>query len=676
MSGGGGDDTGGSSGMGGGGRGGMAGVGGSNGGMSGSAGFAGGGAAGAGMGGAGMGGAGMSGAGMGGAGMGGGGGSGGITTCVGAPDPSCSCLKVTRDGNDAEAIASAGSTPFRTVQAAIDFAGSAPNVPVKVCVAGFDTCASATEYAAPRMRDGVSVYGSYASATWTRCTPATTGLGTTVAEVRFGSDITHETVLDGFEVGPTAIPASISVVGARNAVLSNIVVLPGATRGIDISGGADVRIQDSRVSNAAAAGVRATSSRVLIERTTVSSSMSTPLAPLDAVVLDAAVGSHIETSTLTTQGGTVATALNVTGDATGVEVRSSTLRAENGSDRTATLSLESCGGASPLIQGNPSITALTTARTPVDAIRSLGDCHPRILDNGRIGSSAPVGAPQVTGIHCGTDNACVIARNLIRNTLPSFRPGDMGEVTGIFCEAGACASIAENDVMAQEGVGCINSCSTAGYGVRLFGSTALVDRNIIVGGCMSGSATGLLVQGGSPRVVNNRITATTIARCLSVGGSLSTAYGVQVVGMSPADIHSNTIEAGAPVGNPTLAGIAIGSSDTVIRNNILYGGVRELSIFTDPSVFENNLAGFYYDEGTTLLFGAAAINALTDMTVSGTIDQDPQFVSYPTDIHIRSTSPCRNAGTATGAPTTDMDGETRSAPFDIGADEWSQAHEP
>jgi hypothetical protein len=121
----------------------------------------------------------------------------------------------------------------------------------------------------------------------------------------------------------------------------------------------------------------------------------------------------------------------------------------------------------------------------------------------------------------------------------------------------------------------------------------------------------------------------------------------------------------------------------VYRNNIIRGGVcgtanvvREASAGTDPRIFENNdLDPFsmpnalYVDEGSNNVTTVAAVNALTDATFSANVSADCGFVSYPVDLHIGAGTACVNAGTATGAPTTDMDGAMRDSMPDIGADE-------
>jgi hypothetical protein len=105
-------------------------------------------------------------------------------------------------------------------------------------------------------------------------------------------------------------------------------------------------------------------------------------------------------------------------------------------------------------------------------------------------------------------------------------------------------------------------------------------------------------------------------------------------------------------------------------------GFHEAAAAADPRVFEHNdldpavaPTALYFDSGTTAVNTAAGVDALADMTASGTISASPLFANYPTDLHLSVGSPCINTGTATGAPALDMDGAKRDATPDIGADE-------
>jgi len=120
------------------------------------------------------------------------------------------------------------------------------------------------------------------------------------------------------------------------------------------------------------------------------------------------------------------------------------------------------------------------------------------------------------------------------------------------------------------------------------------------------------------------------------------------------------------------------------RNNIIRAGrcataygIEETGHAADPRVVWNNdlvplgnPTAVYLDEGSSPLPDAAAVDALTDLSAQDNLSADPMQVAYPTNLHLATGSVCIGAGTAAGAPPTDMDGDARdpSAP-DIGPDE-------
>jgi parallel beta-helix repeat protein len=79
----------------------------------------------------------------------------------------------------------------------------------------------------------------------------------------------------------------------------------------------------------------------------------------------------------------------------------------------------------------------------------------------------------------------------------------------------------------------------------------------------------------------------------------------------------------------------------------------------------------FLDWGGTKYATLAAFQSATGKETHG-VSANPQFVSPPTDLHLQSTSPAigKANGSATDEPTTDADGLSRSAPFDIGAYEF------
>jgi len=259
----------------------------------------------------------------------------------------------------------------------------------------------------------------------------------------------------------------------------------------------------------------------------------------------------------------------------------------------------------------------------------------------------------------------------------------MEQAVAIYCGPDSCRDISRNAMID----GSMSPGETIGIWLDQSGPT--VDRNFISGGCGPVSAIGVDLTSSYARLTNNVITP-----CVpNAGGlpSLSQAYGIRqmstIAGDEP-EIHSNTIDGGrAPVtctgrAVQIMAGTGAGARG-VYRNNIFHAGLcstryafQELTPDADPRIVENNdfwngTAGQYFDEGTTAQNTAAAIDGMTDIIVGGNLVTDPLFVSTFADVHLQAGSLCIDAGTATGAPGTDMEGNTRprAAGYDIGADE-------
>ena len=117
----------------------------------------------------------------------------------------------------------------------------------------------------------------------------------------------------------------------------------------------------------------------------------------------------------------------------------------------------------------------------------------------------------------------------------------------------------------------------------------------------------------------------------------------------------------------------------MFRNNIIRntaaGGVSWVVVESDPSSDPAELANndlydptgvLYLDEGATNLTSIAMVNALAGASMN--LSAAPVLNA---SWHLGAASPCRNTGTATGAPAYDFDGNVRpnEAIVDIGADE-------
>jgi len=190
----------------------------------------------------------------------------------------------------------------------------------------------------------------------------------------------------------------------------------------------------------------------------------------------------------------------------------------------------------------------------------------------------------------------------------------------------------------------------------------------------------------------------------TVPGVLLGTFNTRDTSIVEADIFNNLIA------NNTSRGIVLTTSTSatpramrpvIVNNTIVGNGTQGVSHPADVStgfVLRNNLiasnsqgitATAAYTPaagvvGYNLLFGNTTANFANYPAVYGTpsttnangtpsdaqfnISVDPLFVSS-TDRHLFPWSPAVNAGTTTGAPSTDFDSETRSGAIDIGADE-------
>jgi hypothetical protein len=264
--------------------------------------------------------------------------------CDGAPDADCACIKVTPDGDDASAIASHGAKPFGDVQLALDFASEHPEVASKVCVVGGADCTLpqwparwSAVYPGPEsgdftMHDGVSLYGSYESTNFTRCTWQSTALSLmSPAGVVFPSSVVHPTTIDGFLVLHFEADAStgVSVRGAKGAVVSAIRIEDGNTAvdlyGVDVGGGAQATLRNVTVAmpmpgsgdptdtlpTGEVYGIRATGSEVTVDGCTLNLDVNGERAY--GVWLENAPGAAVQNSTLTLD--------HQNGDLTGIHVQ-------------------------------------------------------------------------------------------------------------------------------------------------------------------------------------------------------------------------------------------------------------------------------------------------------------------------------------------------------------------
>ncbi|HEX8477680.1 MAG TPA: choice-of-anchor Q domain-containing protein [Telluria sp.] len=135
-------------------------------------------------------------------------------------------------------------------------------------------------------------------------------------------------------------------------------------------------------------------------------------------------------------------------------------------------------------------------------------------------------------------------------------------------------------------------------------------------------------------------------------------------------ITNNTIAKshyGIIVGGGDFYFTSAGNNNTIVSNNIVYDngiGIAEGGKTGTGNRYTNNLV---YKNGT-------AFDLNNGLKATATVSSDPLFVGYSAtaaapNFHLTTSSPAIGRGTATNAPTTDIDGKARNSTvgFDIGA---------
>ncbi|MDI7267167.1 MAG: MopE-related protein, partial [Myxococcota bacterium] len=637
-------------------------------------------------------------------------------------DGACPCVYVRPDlpaaGPDCCTGAACLGTPTQplcTIGEAIPRAMVAGG-PRRVCVAanltGVGACTAYQYDEVVDMQEGLKLHGNHHPTAWTRGAAAcvTRIRGQNDRGVYFPPGSTRATEIDGFQVWARegGIPGPVAAITMTDSsgIVSNCRV---EARTVSESYGIDIESGDGSASplvtaSAVGGGTNVTRTAAVRCRRARPEIRNGPAASGElmgggsiagetyGIWADRCAGIRVENYSMA--GGTTTTGraagIRFEGDNSGAIVRASRIwgGTATGAGDAHGIWLASCDGSEPWIVGNVQIYGggSGAAGTRAYGVYAQTGCDAAIERNEDIaGGTRP--ALYTRGVACVGGAMCTVQRNtLIRG---SWGGVDM-EAVGVYCGPDSCRDISRNVEIRG---GLING-SVAGsrdIGVWLQGAGPTVDRNFIRGGCTGAVSIGVLLDGAYGRLTNNVITPCVAGPGVMVAAQL---HGIQQIS-SPAnanepDVHSNTIDGGRVPANCTGRAVSILGGDAplpprgVYRNNILHAGfcgvarygLQESGLFADPRIVQNNdfwnaNAGQYYNEGTTALNTAVAINGLTDIIAGGNIVGDPLFVSAFADVHLQAVSPCVDAGTATGAPATDMDGESRpfGAGFDIGADE-------
>ncbi len=662
--------------------------------------------------------------------------------CDGLVDETCPCVHVSAiTGVDTNTGSS--NDPMATINAAIQHAATTPGSPNIVCVASTTSCSAGnwTFYNEDVvMVDGVSVYGGYEPVVgnaWVRDPACNTEIrGQTGPAVYFGHSVGSQTLLDGFVTSVVtnsgmASSAVMVIEGSAGAVVSNCAVFGGhqgdETYGILVTDDANGNPATPQILNSQVQGGDGTELSVGIFSHKSSPFIQGSCDPsrIDAhgrctggcwnlksirghrsisvypersfgIWLNHSPGARVDQSAVCSQGGEDAAAISISGDAAGVQVTRSNMTVWGGYTSNDGILLDDCGGASPWIANNDWISSEgdSSGNSLAVGVRSIGDCHPLIEGNLGITGGGEGSANHCRGILCGVSQSsgvssrCAIVGN---QTINGSNGGLPPSSYAILCEDGACGLISQNQNINGRG-------GVDAMGVYLIGtSSAVLDRNVIQGGCGPTWVTGVFADDSTARIQNN-IIGTSL--CADIGATVTTDFVALWVANGGAanepDVHSNAIFGGGAPSACLSTGLVLDLAPWsgtptgplgIYRNNLIHPGlcdtslgVWERSVDADPRIFENNavVAGLSVDamcldEDTTILSSESQLNGLSDMIVGGNIDQGCGFTYTPgSPVVLPSSSVCRNNGTPAGAPAWDYYGDPRpveSAP-EIGPDEF------
>ena len=589
--------------------------------------------------------------------------------CNGVIDENCpTCVRVAPNGNDGQAAGNGNTTPFRTIQAAIQWAAADSSRPQQLCVAGAATCTGLAFYAEDvNMANGIDVNGSYERTTWTRCSNITTGIQPASGEgVKFGTAVTVRTGLDGFRIdrANTNTTAAVTVDGATNAVLSHLQIenTPSVVNsyGIDLKNNASAAIVVCSIyagnGSAESIGIRSIGALPVISNncptldangrcisacscgtangsSRICGNYNGGGAVTYGIYLEDSPLALVQANAVCANDADVGAGIRIAGDGTGITLRANYVNAWGGATDSHGIWMEDCAGAAPWIVDNEYIAvAGDTDQTRVDAVRAIGDCHPVVDSNRLIAGGGEGGTSGTNGVHCGANasqvpSRCAVLGNLL---IQGSQFGWPPTAVGVRCDNGSCVRVANNVIDGHGGVSV--------WGIWLQNSGGVVEQNAITGGCpastgiSAGVSVGVHVENSYARLDRNVISGSTCAN----SAPNATFVGVRMVntvGPAETELVTNDIRGGGFNGNCDSFGLQIMVTGTPpprgkgqITGNLLHAGVcqratvvSETSHLADPRVFQGNFldpAGattLYNDEGGNALNSAAQVNALTDM---------------------------------------------------------------
>jgi len=200
--------------------------------------------------------------------------------------------------------------------------------------------------------------------------------------------------------------------------------------------------------------------------------------------------------------------------------------------------------------------------------------------------------------------------------------------------------------------------------------TATISGFTVKNGYENG-VSGIANSGSGGGIFNENIGGTiTLTNCIVSGNSASDGGGIS---------NSNSNSNGAiTLTNCTVSGNTASYGGGISNDNYNYNYSGSGTITLTNCIFYKDVGG-----ETANAFNGITKTFITYSDIqggypgTGNIDADPQFVNAAnSDLHLKYGLPCIKAGTATGAPTTDLDGNLRPNPPSMGAYDTNASANP
>ena len=254
------------------------------------------------------------------------------------------------------------------------------------------------------------------------------------------------------------------------------------------------------------------------------------------------------------------------------------------------------------------------------------------------------GVCNVNGGNNGIIRNCTITNNMASSGGGVSNYNGGGSITLANC------TVSDNTATGNGGGGGIYNSNNAGNTISV--TNCAVSNNTTYGS--GGGVCDLNNGDGSIAVTNCNISRNTAS--LGGGGVLNQTFNTN--GISDGGIISLT--------NCSITSNKTNSNGSGILDDISRGGSINLTnnvVFADIGGVE--VKNYAYSTSDAIV---SYCDIQSGYPGTGNIDADPKFVNAATgDLHLKPGSPCLGAGTATGAPATDKDGNPRPNPPSMGA---------